>query len=164
MIEIADATIHDCHAIQQIAENTWWPTFSGMVPDEQIRYMLGTMYDAESIKRGMADGSQQFILLKDTTGYQAFASYGPRKEKPDVFKLHKLFVLPENQGKGYGFALIEEIKHRLSQINIRILDLNVNRFNNARSFYEKMGFKVISEEDLPIGPYWMNDFVMRLTF
>jgi hypothetical protein len=24
-----------------------------------------------------------------------------------------------------------------------------------------MGFAIAYEEDIPIGPYWMNDFVMR---
>jgi hypothetical protein len=37
----------------------------------------------------------------------------------------------------------------------------VNRYNNAKSFYEKMGFAIVREEDIPIGPYWMNDYVMR---
>jgi len=112
----------------------------------------------------MQDGSQQFILLKNESGCQAFASYGPRSENPDIFKLHKIYVLPENHGKGYGARLIEEIKKRLIKQNIRILDLNVNRYNDAKNFYEKIGFMVIGEEDVPIGPYWMNDFVMRLTF
>jgi ribosomal protein S18 acetylase RimI-like enzyme len=42
--------------------------------------------------------------------------------------------------------------------------LNVNRYNPAKDFYEKLGFKIILEEDIPIGQYWMNDYVMRLTF
>jgi ribosomal protein S18 acetylase RimI-like enzyme len=41
--------------------------------------------------------------------------------------------------------------------------LNVNRNNEAKEFYKKLGFKIIREEDIPIGQYWMNDYVMRLT-
>ena len=42
------------------------------------------------------------------------------------------------------------------------LQLNVNRVNNARIFYEKLGFKVLREEDIDIGHhYFMNDFVME---
>jgi diamine N-acetyltransferase len=41
------------------------------------------------------------------------------------------------------------------------VDLNVNRHNKAKSFYEKMGFVVAYEEDIPIGSYWMNDYAMR---
>ena len=42
------------------------------------------------------------------------------------------------------------------------LDLNVNRHNNAKSFYEKMGFAAVYQEDIEIGKgYEMNDYVMR---
>jgi len=92
----------------------------------------------------------------------AYAAYGPRKENPQIFKLHKIYILPECQGKGYGVQLIDEVKRRLIAQKITILDLNVNRYNKAKNFYEKLGFKVVDEEDVPIGPYWMNDFVMRL--
>jgi ribosomal protein S18 acetylase RimI-like enzyme len=47
---------------------------------------------------------------------------------------------------------------------MHVLDLNVNRNNQAKHFYEKIGFNVIREEDIPIGPYWMNDYVMRIEF
>ncbi len=164
MIEIADASEAHLGIIRQIAEKTWWPTYSTVLAPKQIRYMLDTIYDLESLKRVLQDGTQKFILLKDGAGYQAFAAYGVKKEEPDVYKLYKIYVLPENQGKGFGAFLINEIKNRLLTKNIRILDLNVNRYNNARHFYEKMGFTCIREEDIAIGPYWMNDFVMRLRF
>ena len=61
-------------------------------------------------------------------------------------------------------SLVEEVKRRLKMQGIHTLDLNVNRHNKAREFYEKLGFAVIQEEDVPIGPYWMNDYVMRLSF
>ena len=47
-----------------------------------------------------------------------------------------------------------------------VLQLNVNRHNTAKSFYEKLGFAVIKEEDIDIGSgYFMNDYIMekRLT-
>ena len=87
----------------------------------------------------------------------------PGDDTPGVAKLHKLYVLPEHHGSGYGMALIDDIRNRLLKSGIYILDLNVNRYNPARGFYEKAGFRVLREEDVPIGPYWMNDFVMRLT-
>ena len=43
-----------------------------------------------------------------------------------------------------------------------MLDLNVNRHNQAQEFYKKLGFKIIREEDVPVGQYFMNDYVMRL--
>jgi len=112
----------------------------------------------------MSNGSQHYIMLNTDSVSQGFASYGRRTEDPTVYKLQKLYVLPENHGRGYGRLLIDEVKRRLIAENIKTLDLNVNRYNNAKSFYEKLGFSVIAQEDVPIGPYWMNDFVMRLRF
>lgn len=164
MIKFIDAGTDDIPVIQGIAEKTWWPTYSEIVSKEQIRYMLDTIYKREKIIETMIDGSQHYILLNIDSIPEGFAAYGPRKEDPSVYKLHKLYVLPENHGKGYGRLLIEEVKRRLKSEKIGILDLNVNRYNNAKNFYERLGFSVIAQEDVPIGPYWMNDYVMRLQF
>lgn len=164
MIQIVNATVNDVSIIRLLAEKTWWPTYSEIVSKEQNRYMLDTIYDEDSLKKVMNEGSQEFILIRDEAGYQGFASFGRRNEDPGIFKLHKLYVLPGNQGKGYGNALVEEIKKRLTALNIKILDLNVNRSNKAKVFYEKIGFRVVREEDIQIGPYWMNDYVMRIEF
>ena len=43
----------------------------------------------------------------------------------------------------------------------KILQLNVNRFNKAKDFYLAMGYKIIAEEDIPIGNYFMNDYIME---
>jgi len=164
MIKFIDAEISDIPAIQEIAEKTWWPTFSKIISTEQIRYMLDNIYKTEVLVEAMLNGSQRYILLSADSVNQGFAAYGRRKEDPSVYKLHKLYVLPENHGLGYGRLLIDEVKRRLINENIRILDLNVNRYNSAKTFYEKLGFSVIAQEDVPVGPYWMNDFVMRLRF
>ena len=164
MIEFIDAGIAEIPAIQDIAERTWWPSYSSILTKEQIRYMLDAIYSSQALSESILNKSQRYILLKNDSGFQAFASHGRRKENPRAEKLHKIYVLPENQGKGYGRFLIEEVKRRIMLDDIRILDLNVNRYNKAKEFYEKMGFVVIAEEDVPIGPYWMNDYVMRLNF
>ena len=58
--------------------------------------------------------------------------------------------------------MINEVINNTIEAGKHTLDLNVNRYNKAKSFYEKMGFNVAYEEDIPIGKYWMNDYVMRI--
>jgi len=160
MYEIHNASQTDIPLIQRLAEASWWPTYSPILKDDQIRYMLDLIYAHDSLARVMNDGSQQFIILYNGNFAQGFAAYGP--QSPGIVKLHKLYVLPENHGKGYGRILITEITGRLRTNGIQTLTLNVNRYNPARSFYEKQGFAVTGEVDVPIGPYWMNDYVMTL--
>lgn len=162
MISISNASTQDIPVIRKIAEDTWWPTYRSILTDEQLRYMLTSIYSPKTLTEVMENGSQIFMILHDDRGPQAFASFGARKEDPTIWKLHKLYVLPNNHGKGYGKMLIEEVKNRMRKQKIRTLDLNVNRFNPAKTFYEKLGFTVIKEEDVPVGPYFMNDYVMRL--
>jgi diamine N-acetyltransferase len=163
MPAILSATVADIPLIRRLAEEIWWSTYSAIISAEQIRYMLDTIYSQHELQRVMKSGDQTFLLLNDDKGPQGFAAYGLRPGSPHVCKLHKIYILPENQGKGYGRSLIEEVKRRIAINNIKTLDLNVNRFNKAREFYQRLGFVVIKEEDVPIGPYFMNDYVMRLT-
>jgi ribosomal protein S18 acetylase RimI-like enzyme len=42
--------------------------------------------------------------------------------------------------------------------------LNVNKNNEARFFYEKLGFSLVKEEVIAIGQgYVMDDYVMEIT-
>jgi GNAT superfamily N-acetyltransferase len=156
---------NDTHAavIAQIAEKTWPHTYGAILAADQLRYMLDVIYSQQALENVMRNGLQKFILLKDKGAFQAFASFGPRIEDPAIFKLHKIYILPKNQGKGYGTLLMNEVKERSKSAGANMLDLNVNRFNPAVHFYMKLGFSILREEDVPIGPYFMNDFVMRLT-
>jgi ribosomal protein S18 acetylase RimI-like enzyme len=162
MYAIKNATIDDIPVIQSIAEKTWWPTYSSILDKTQIEYMLRAIYSTETLTKVMESGTQQFIVLIDERGPQGFAAYGLRPDDASICKLHKIYVLPQNHGRGYGKLLISEIKKRLAAESIKTLDLNVNRHNPAKAFYEKLGFKIMKEEDVPIGPYFMNDYVMRL--
>lgn len=162
MFKIAEASPADIPTIIDIAEKTWWPAYSKILPAEQIRYMLDAIYSPVLLEQQMTNQGQTYLLLTSDDQAEAFTAYGPRAEDASVYKIHKIYVLPRNQKKGYGQALIESIKGRAFERGIRVIDLNVNRFNPARNFYEKLGFVIIREEDVPVGPYWMNDYVMRL--
>ena len=161
MYKIREATTNDVATICHLAEEIWWPSYSPILEKEQITFMLNELYSTEKIHKQIADNQQTFLLLIEDEQPVAFAAYSPRDEDPEIYKLHKLYCLPSTQGKGYGRVLIDEIAKRVLEAEKHTLDLNVNRYNKAKTFYEKMGFAVIYEEDIPIGPYWMNDFVMR---
>ncbi len=161
MYSIRQATLPDLETIRQIAEETWWAAYSPILEKEQIRFMLDEIYSVEKISSQLKNNTQTYLLLTEDDKPVAFAAYSPREEDPEIYKLHKLYCLPETQGKGYGKILINEVAQKTIEAGKHTLDLNVNRYNKAKNFYEKMGFQIAYEEDIPIGPYWMNDYVMR---
>lgn len=161
MYTIRTATINDVETIRQIADQTWWVTYGPILEKEQIDFMLKEIYSAGKIKTQVENNVQTYLLLLEDEQPVAFASYSPREENAEIYKLHKLYCLPQTQGKGYGKILINEVAKKTKDAGKDVLELNVNRYNNAKTFYEKMGFAVAYEEDIAIGPYWMNDYVMR---
>lgn len=161
MYLIKEATTADVEAILHIAHQTWWPTYGPILGKEQLTYMLAELYTAEKISVQIESNQQTFLLLTEDDRPVAFAAYSPREEDANIYKLHKLYCLPETQGKGYGKILIDAVADKTKQAGKHLLELNVNRYNKAKTFYEKMGFTIAYEEDIPIGPYWMNDYVMR---
>lgn len=161
MYTIREATIQDVATIRQLAEQTWWPTYSPILEAGQIAFMLAEIYSHEKLTTQIEQGIQTFLLLLEDEVPVGFAAYSPREDDPELYKLHKIYCLPSTQGKGYGKTLLNEVIEKVIEAGKKVLELNVNRYNNAKSFYEKMGFSIAYEEDIPIGPYWMNDYVMR---
>jgi ribosomal protein S18 acetylase RimI-like enzyme len=79
-----------------------------------------------------------------------------------VYKLHKLYVDTNIQGKGIGRKLMDYIEEKLQANKGTALRLNVNRYNKARHFYEKIGFVIIGEEDANLGNgVLQEDYVME---
>ena len=161
MIFVKEVAIADVEAIRHIAGLTWWDTYSTILSKEQIGYMFRVIYSAETIAAQIESASQTYLLLLEDSQPVALAGYSIREEDPEIYKLHKLYCIPAAQGKGYGKILLDAVIENILLAGKHILELNVNRYNKAKNFYEKFGFKAIYEEDVPIGDYWMNDYVMR---
>lgn len=162
VVTLRNGILEDIPAIQHIAEKSWWSVYRSILAPEQIEFMLHTIYSTASLTDLIVRNIQRFRILAEDDQAKGFLAYGPREVDPTIYKIHKLYVLPEAQGRGFGKMLIEDLQKRVLSDGISVVDLNVNRFNPAKSFYERMGFNVLHEEDVPIGPYWMNDFVMRM--
>ena len=159
MFEIQKASVNDIPLIRELAFKVWPQTYAPIISPEQIDYMLDMMYSEASLEKQIIDGAR-FIFIYENNEPVGFASY--QETSPAIFKLHKLYVLPSQQGKGTGRFIIEHIISEIKTLGARALQLQVNRRNNAKYFYEKNGFSVIKEFDFDIGNgYVMDDYVME---
>ncbi len=161
---IRPADLDDINTIGFLAQQIWPDTYGAILPPEQLKYMMKLIYSPGSLRRQMVDERHQFLIVEQTEEPIGFASWSVMSD-PGIFKLHKLYVLPGRQGKGLGRTLLQFIFETIRPEGAAMLRLNVNRFNKARQFYERMGFAVIGEEDIDIGHgYFMNDFIMEIAF
>ncbi len=161
MIQIVKATTDDLQIIDEIARKTWPITYGTILSEAQLNYMLDAFYSEEGLRTNIANG-HEFILVKDDDLVLGFASFENNHQNTAKTKIHKIYMLPESQGKGIGKLLIDFVEKRAFDNGSASLLLNVNRFNKAIGFYQKMGFEIIQEVDIEIGlGYLMEDYVME---
>jgi diamine N-acetyltransferase len=159
MHSVRNAAINDIPLIRELTYKVWPQTYSSILTPGQVDYMLNMMYSEESLRQQINDGAQ-FIIVYDDTKAVGFASF--QEIKPAMYKLHKLYVLPSQQGKGTGRFIIDYITGEIKEKGACVLQLQVNRNNKAKEFYEKNGFTVVEEIKLDIGGgYIMDDYIME---
>lgn len=159
IITIKKATISDIPIIQHIVEETWPQTYTTILGKDQVDYMLQMMYNTNSLTEQIQNHHHFFIAFKDALpiGFAAFSNV-----RNDIYKLQKLYVLPITQKTGAGKALLQKVETEAKKMSAKKLQLNVNRHNAAKFFYEKNGFTVVEEADIDIGNgYFMNDYIMQ---
>ena len=153
------ANVSDISLIQSIAEAAWRPTYGEILSEEQCVYMLDWMYNTQKLEEQI-NGNIQFIILENqdskAIGYASF-----EKTEDGNGKLHKIYTHPDFKQKGGGSVLLNEIINIAHSMNVKVLELNVNRYNTAVEFYLKKGFTIKEEIDLDVGNgFFMNDYVM----
>jgi ribosomal protein S18 acetylase RimI-like enzyme len=162
MIKIRHATKADYPLIHQLAHQIWPHTFREILSEAQIAYMLEMMYSISSLTEQVEKKSHRFLLSANSSVYTGYASCEHNYQGTVKTKIHKIYILPEVQKNGTGKQLMLEIEKMASDAGNTVLTLNVNKYNSAIQFYEHIGFRKVSEENIDIGNgFLMEDFVME---
>lgn len=164
MIEIKKNTDSNFANIRTIAEEVWPITYGAILSKEQLDYMMKMMYSTTSLQKQANEKGHHFILAFTDKIPVGFASYEFNYNGTVATKIHKIYVLSNQQGKGIGRFLIDYIAKEARQNKQEALLLNVNKHNVAIHFYKKLGFLITSEEIIDIGQgYVMDDYVMKFS-
>ena len=74
-------------------------------------------------------------------------------EEPEKIYLHQIYILPDYQRGGIGTYLIKEVIEQARE-NGRILTLQFLKANPVRDLYERLGFKVVGQDEYHIQMEW----------
>jgi GNAT superfamily N-acetyltransferase len=165
-IQITLAGLTDRDFIRSVSERTWPSTYGHIISQEQIDFMLEWMYSDASLEKQMNTGCEFYIANLNGNDV-GFCSVSPEAEDTNevAHKLNKLYILPSAQGTGAGKALLNKSIEVAKAAGSSSLFLQVNKQNDAYTFYLKHGFVKEQEFKFDIGNgFFMDDYVMRLTF
>jgi diamine N-acetyltransferase len=159
---IKPAYKEDIPVIKKLAETIWPICYKEIISLEQISYMLKLIYETYALEKQIEKG-HQFILAYNAEMPIGFASYSPKSlTEPHIFRLHKIYVVPNLSIKGVGSLLLETVCNAAKSAKANVLELNVNKYNTAINFYKKKGFAITAEEVIDIGNgYLMDDYIMQ---
>lgn len=158
---IRTAGLDDINTIGYLAYQVWPVAYKEILNFEQLHYMLQHFYSPDALREQMVAKHHTFLVAEiEDDEPVGFASYSNLDN--GVFKLHKLYVLPAIQGRNIGRTLLEVVEEECREAGAKKIALNVNRYNKARQFYERLGYKVVKEEDINLGNgVVQEDFVLE---
>ena len=161
MIEVLKGGPEDYESVLSMARVIWPHTYSKILSAEQLDFMFEMMYSKNAYNEQLSLNNHHYLLAKEDNKFVGFASY-EINYRPDTTKIHKLYVMPNTQGKGVGNVLVSKIEDGAREHGNNVVTLNVNRYNPSVNFYLKTGFTKAGEEDINIGNgYLMEDYIMR---
>ena len=168
MINIIKASTDDIPVIKGMSSVVFRHTYSTILDNEQIEYMMEWMYSTDSLMKQFSEEHVFFIAFKENIpcGYMSIQHEKSNEIEIDIYHLHKLYVMPTMQGNGVGKLLLEKAFNYAGENKDKgyaRIELNVNRNNKAVGFYKRMGMNIVKEGDFPIGNgYYMNDYIMSI--
>ena len=165
---IIHATEEDVMTIHDMAEIVFRHTYRDILSSEQMDYMMEWMYSPANLKKQLEDGHVYFMAYRDDNpcAYVSIQPDGTGEDGKMLFHLHKIYVMPSEQGSGLGKKLFAQALSYASSVACgrpASVELNVNRNNPAVGFYRHLGLKILRQGDFHIGNgFYMNDYIMGI--
>ncbi|MDR2638160.1 MAG: GNAT family N-acetyltransferase [Zoogloeaceae bacterium] len=157
---IRPATDRDIPAVIELARETWQDVYPGIIPQAQIDFMLAERYAPARLHEDIAAAGKWLDLAIADDRAIGFAFCEIRRGE---YKLDRLYIHPEKQGKGVGSGLIAHAAARAKVLGYASMILSVNKRNEkAIRAYRKNGFSVREAVRAEIGQgFVMDDYIME---
>lgn len=150
------ASKSDLNTISSLARQIWPVSYKETLSKAQIENMLEKIYSIENLTYENEKLGHVFWIASDESKAVGFIS--AYVEAHNLW-IKKLYILPEEQSKGYGSCLVNVALSSYKDVQSISLLVNSNN-NNAQQFYLGKGFKEVGRKSVKMGDYDFIDIVM----
>lgn len=159
--EITDAD--QLGIIEKLAGRIFPRTYEGLIPAEQIPYMMCMMYDDAVLRKEFGEGMKFVLILngEDPIGYICWHLCG--SEEGRMARLEKLYLDFPWHGRSIGNMALHHVIDEARRNGATFITLNVNKGNlRAQKAYCRAGFyRWYSEKEEVGNGFFKDDHVMR---
>lgn len=160
MLSIRPLIASEIEPLRAVAREIWQASYSALISQAQIDYMLADRYALARIHAQLTDPGHIWRLA---WWEDEMAGFAHARIEASACKLEKLYIQPNYQRRGVGAALLADIKIFARDHAATRLWLQVNRGNaQAIAAYQKYGFITREARVFDIGGgFVMDDYVME---
>lgn len=153
-MEIRLATLSDAEGIAQVSVNSWKTTYKGMISDVFLNQLsvdrrkenweLALHHIKENDATYVAEEQGEIIgFIKGGKCREAGMAYDA--------EVYAIYLLEEEQGKGYGTLLFNRLVDTLRSYTSNSLMVWVLERNPSIEFYKRLGGQYITKKEIKIG-------------
>jgi ribosomal protein S18 acetylase RimI-like enzyme len=158
---IRPATLNDAPVLAHIRVTSWRAAYAGLMPDDFLAGQSLEEHLAWWQKQLSSPDPKAATFVMEDEAVFAFATVGPEKDgsfPAYPYEVYAIHVLPDAKRRGAGRLLMAAVARHLQHHGVRSMMLWVLRDNTpARAFYEKLGGKVIAEQENNIWGTWVPE-------
>ena len=149
----------DVRRLAKVARIVWREANVSFCTPEQVEYMIERYQSFEAISGQLMHGYRYFLIEE---GDVIMGYFGVQPQGERLF-LSKFYILKEYRGRKLFSLGLQYMIELCKESGLESIYLTVNRNNtHAYEVYLAKNFKVIAEEDNPIGKgFEMNDYIME---
>ena len=148
MVIIRPAEEKDASLLSELAKKTFYDTFVGTAPEEDMQYALADWYSPQKFIDRIRDSAFTMLLAMDgnnAAGYTTFWQHQPDflgADAEEGLELLTLYIDTPWHGTGLAQRLMQEFYKTAREKGLTYLWLGVWEHNyRAQKFYAKEGFK-----------------------
>ena len=159
--EITDAG--ELKTVEELARDIFPETYKGLIPAEQIPYMMAYMYDEGTLRTEFSNG-MKFALITDAGVPVGYISWHMAESGGEKFmRLEKLYLSFPYHGRSIGNMGLRYVIEEAGKSGAAYISLNVHKRNlRAQKAYLRAGFyRWRSEKEDVGGGFFKDDYVMR---
>jgi len=122
---------------------------TGWDPAQQEAFLRQQFqFQTTHYRKHYGDASFRIILRNDAPIGRLYVHFGAQE-----IRLMDIALLPEHRGAGLGGSILENLLREAAQLG-KTVTLHVERFNSALRLYQRLGFRVIEDQQINFYMEW----------
>ena len=159
MIPIRRGTSADAAKLAEFARRTFYETFAGTAPDDDMTLFLSQAYGEPQQRAELEDAGLITLIAEEDGVIAAFAQLRPGDGELEV---NRFYVDRPFQGRGLAQALMVVAEEIAVAQGARRMWLGVwERNHRAQAFYAKCGFRDCGSHEFVVGTDVQTDRLME---